>query len=127
MALFANASASVGYPTWRYYYNASFPNAQGFPNGGVYHSTEIPIVFGTYSTAGATPQEIALSKFMQTTLANFAKNPALGPGWAKTGTPGGKVLGVLGANGGSGVTIVNPEALDARCALFEPIYAATTM
>jgi hypothetical protein len=35
-------------------------------------------------------------------------------------------LGVLGADGSSGVSVVDPTALDARCKLFAPVYAAET-
>lgn len=44
--------AQHGYPTWRYYYNATFPNLNLFkcPNNGcAYHTAEIPSVFGTVS------------------------------------------------------------------------------
>lgn len=35
--------------TWRYYYNASFPNLEPFPDAGSWHSSEIKLVFGTVS------------------------------------------------------------------------------
>jgi carboxylesterase type B len=90
-ALVSNESALAGFPTWRYYVNASIPNlnptaalaALGLPTLSLeaYHSSEIPLVFGTYPTAGAMSQEIALSKYMQTAWANFAKDPyGEGPG-----------------------------------------------
>ena len=50
----ANLASISGYPVWRYYFNASFPNTQIFPDAGVYHSSEIPLVFGTYPIVGAT-------------------------------------------------------------------------
>ena len=72
----SNESALVRFPSWRYYFNASFPNidptaavdALGLINLNLeaYHLSEVPLVFGTYPTEGATAQEIALSKFMQT-------------------------------------------------------------
>ena len=121
-AIVTDTAAAYGIPTWRYYFNASFPNTQPFPGLGVFHSSEIPLVFGTYPTAGATAQEIALSKFMQAAWAKFAKDPTAGPGWSALGTSG--EIGDLGALGSSGVKLVKPLPLDARCPLFAPIYVA---
>ncbi|KAH0282341.1 alpha/beta-hydrolase [Aureobasidium namibiae CBS 147.97] len=149
-ALWANASAAGGIPTWRYYVNASFDNTQRYPNLGVYHSSEISIVFSTYPTVNTTTQEYALSRFMRGAWATFAKNPINGPGWnaVGSGTAGvvyngrldgqlnsgdGSVLqedwdlGVLGDVGnvhGSGVTVLPQSAVDGKCALFAPVYKA---
>jgi len=122
-AIEANASSAAGYPTWRYYFNASFPNTQAFPSGGVYHSSEIPIVFRNYPTQGTTAQEYALSQFMQGAWAQFAKNPTLGPGWNALGTFNGFDLGALGNDNSSGVTLIPQMEVDARCELYKPIYA----
>lgn len=124
-AIVANATAALGIPTWRYFFNASFPNTQSYPGLGVFHSSEISIVFGTYPTVNVTAQEYALSKFMQGAWANFAKNPTGGPGWNALGTfPADGDLGDLGPAGSSGVTIIPQYPLDARCGLFAPVYAA---
>ncbi|KAF2650147.1 alpha/beta-hydrolase [Lophiostoma macrostomum CBS 122681] len=132
-ALFANASAVAGIPSWRYYFNASFPNTQSFPNAGVYHSSEIGIVFSTYPTENATAQEYALSNFMRGTWARFAKDPLAGPGWNAVGTGSDYYeaaadldLGVIGANGSSGVTVVRQSEVDIRCKFWEPILTADT-
>ena len=91
-ALWANASAQSGIPAWRYYFNASFLNTQNYPELGVYHSSEIPMVFSTYSyrSDNTTTQEYALSESMRGAWARFAKNPLGGPGWngIGTGAPG---------------------------------------
>lgn len=151
----ALASASVGIPTWRYYYNASFTNIQPFNNAfklGVYHSSEIGLVFSTYPRTNVTTQEYALSRAMRSMWARFAKNPAGGPGWNRIGTgvedevlvgatseaEGGLYLsgngtatsgmwdlGVLGNVGdvlGSGVTVIDQNDVDQRCALFKGTY-----
>ena len=122
-AIQANASVAAGYPIWRYYFNASFPNTQLIPLGGVLHSSEIHIVFDAYdySTIPATAQEYALSQFMQGAWARFAKNPALGPGWNRLGTFDGLDLGTLGTDGSSGVTLIPHAEVDARCELYKPI------
>lgn len=153
-ALWANATASIGIPTWRYYFNASFYNTQAFPQLGAYHASEIPLVFRTYNKANTTTQEYALSSFMQGAWARFAKNPLAGPGWNAVGTgQAGSVLagaynqavdglyynndgnvtvgdwdlGVLGDVGkvkGGGVTVMPQSQFDYRCSLYKPIYQA---
>jgi len=153
-ALWANATASIGIPTWRYYFNASFANTQAYPQLGAYHASEIPLVFRTYPLANTTTQEYALAQFMQSTWAKFAKNPYAGPGWnaVSTGAEGSVLvgaydfvaggvyqdqnatavegywnLGVLGDVGGvrgSGVTVLPQSDLDYRCSLFRPIFEA---
>lgn len=153
-AKWANDSAAVGIPTWRYYFNASFENTQGFPHAGVYHSSEIPLVYSTYLAPNATTQEYALSSFMRGAWARFAKNPKGGPGWNAVGTgaagpvlfgaydidvggdydavngsvlTGAWDLGVLGNSGdsmGSGVTVIDQYEVDYRCGLYTPLYDA---
>jgi acetylcholinesterase len=154
VALWANATASVGIPTWRYYFNASFSNTQAYPQLGAYHASEIPLIFRTYRRANTTTQEYALSSFMQGAWARFAKNPLAGPGWNPVGTgragpvlsgaseqvtggwyygTSGNVtvgdwdLGVLGDVGrvkGTGVMVSPQSQLDYRCNLYKPIYQA---
>lgn len=153
-ALWANATAAIGIPTWRYYFNASFANTQILPNLGAFHASEIPILFRTYPRLNTTTQEYALAQFMQSTWARFAKNPLAGPGWNPLGTGaegtiffgiseqvrGGLLmdadenvvqgdwnLGVIGDVGrvrGSGVTVLPQSELDYRCNLFRPLYEA---
>ncbi|KAH7372010.1 carboxylesterase [Pyrenochaeta sp. MPI-SDFR-AT-0127] len=114
-----------GYTTYRYRYDASFPSVSFFANAGAYHSAEIPSVFGTYPLSNqfgtATQQQIHLSAFMQKTWANFAKQPSGGVGWPKIGSAFGKELGLLGADGSSGVTVVNKIVADYPCLLYAGI------
>lgn len=147
-AAWANQSAAAGIPTWRYYFNSSFANTQQLPGLGVYHTSEIPLVFGTYPTNGTTAQEYALSRAMQSAWATFAKNPLGGPGWNQVGTgAAGEVivginttqvggvytdakggvstgawdLGVFGNQGdglGSGITVIDQSMVDSKCPLF---------
>ncbi|KAH8805212.1 Alpha/Beta hydrolase protein [Xylogone sp. PMI_703] len=118
-------SAAAGYSTWRYYYNATFPNQQVLPDLGAYHFSEIAQVFSTYP-ANFTAQQFALSNYMRGAWARFAKNPRAGPGWNAIGTFGGVDLGVLGANGSSGVQVIKPEVIDVNCHIFAPIYEAAS-
>ena len=140
-ALVANESALAGFPTWRYYYNASIPNinptaalaALGLPtlNLEAFHSSEIALVFGTYPTTGETAQEVALSKYMQTAWANFAKDPSgKGPGWPSYGSSKGvNAVGLadLGADGSVGSVMIPEYDVDFRCPLYTAIYAAVTV
>lgn len=153
-ALWANASAASGIPTWRYYFNASFSNSQPYPGLGEFHSSEIALVFSNYPSTNATTQQYALSRSMRSAWAAFAKNPTYGPGWNAVGTgaagivlsggtkgvaggvlasadgsvvPGTWDLAVLGNVGdvlGSGVTVIPQSAVDGKCALFAPVYEA---
>ncbi|KAJ4502550.1 hypothetical protein HRR83_009263 [Exophiala dermatitidis] len=112
----ANDSRTAGFPTWRYYFNATFENTQLFPGSGVYHSSEITLVFGTYPRVNATADEAALSQYMQTSWATFARNPAGGPGWAKVPNVANLwTSGVLNSP-------VEAAQLDFRCGLYRGIY-----
>ncbi|KAK4555192.1 hypothetical protein LTR86_007488 [Recurvomyces mirabilis] len=153
-AKWANDTAALGIPTWRYLFNASFANTQAYPGLGVYHSSEIEIVFSTYNTANTTTQEYALSNAMRGAWARFAKNPVGGPGWNAVGTgAAGQVLSgassavaggvLLGADGeivngtfdlglwgnrddalGAGITVIDQKEVDYRCGVFEAILDA---
>lgn len=79
-ATVANDSLAAGFQTFRYFFNASFPNSQIFADSGVYHSSEINQIFRTYRRGGVTMKQEALSRYMQTAWATFAENPDKGPG-----------------------------------------------
>ena len=130
-AIVANDSASAGIPTWRYYYNASFPAVQPIPgvNFGAYHASEIPIVWGTSETFGDIGESgRRLSELLQSIWATFAKNPAGGPapGWSEVSENG--FVQVLGGAGGltsqgtlrrAGSTA---ELDGRRCDIWRPVY-----
>lgn len=117
--MLSNLAVSSGYKVWRYYFDAPFPNNMPLPDLGSYHTTEILQVFGTYFTQNSTAQQIALSKYMQTAWANFAKDPSNGPGWVELGSAT-KDVANLGGNGNFGETDITQESIDYEC----PIYAA---
>lgn len=89
-SLWAQASAATSIPTWRYYFNASFPNLLTRANPtyplGAFHGSEIQVLFGTYPHENITVQQHALSHFLRGTWSRFAKNPLAGPGWNRVGT-----------------------------------------
>lgn len=133
-AKFANISANAGMPTWRYYFNATFPNTQLYPGLLDYHASELWLVYGTYPIYNVTEQEFALSRFMQGAWAKFAKDPFGGPGWNAVGTAS-RFYGAAAdqdvANLGSrldvpsaGVTMIRQSEIDSRCYLYEPVYQA---
>jgi carboxylesterase type B len=117
-------SARGGYPTWRYYFNATFPNLQKFPNAGVYHSSEIELVFGTYGTLNtdvskrlSNPSERQVSEFMQGSWARFARDPESGPS-----SPGWNLVGTAHTDTAvlrpQGVAFLRPNEVIPTCSLF---------
>lgn len=146
-------TVAQGVPAWTYYYNASFNALQPVANLGVYHSSEIPLVFSTYPQTNVTTQQYALSESMRGTWAKFAKNPWNGPGWNQITTGGhGDVLvgastqeigglylddfgeqiqgdwslGVFGNRGNaqsSGVTVVDQSEATRRCSVIAAVFA----
>jgi carboxylesterase type B len=116
-AIVANDSHSTGLPTWRYFFNATFPNMQpnNLPDLGAFHGSEVPLVFGTFPIAGATEEQIKVSRIMQKAWADFAKNPAQGPGWAEYSK-----VNMIGP--GANEQAVEASSLDLKCYLYEPIY-----
>lgn len=131
-ALTASVSASI-VPTFRYYYNASFTNLEPLlpaTDLQAYHSSEIPLVFGNLP-ANSTADEIALSQYMQTAWASFAKDPSAGPGWTPYSAGGGggnataDVADIGGVVGGTRYQQIDRASIDQRCVLFQPIYDTT--
>ena len=58
---------------------------------------------------------------MQKIWAGFAKDSCGGVGWPRVGIAFGKESGLLGSNGGCGVTVVNTLVADYPCALYAPV------
>ncbi|KAF2111203.1 carboxylesterase [Lophiotrema nucula] len=112
-------SIAAGIPTWRYYFNATFPNNTPFVGAGAFHSSEVPEVFGTYKeNAQTTTRQRDLSKAMMKAWADFAKDPTQGPGWAQAPR-----IGVFGGDGQPVFQEVDAEAVDqGRCAQYKVIY-----
>lgn len=125
-------TAQVGIPSYRYYYNASFLSSDIFPDAGVYHSSEIGIVMGTYNTTGATPFQNSLSRYIQKVWADFAKDPTGKgvPPWPPVPEAmaelGGGVRVEDGPDAeGALMTPLNTQQMDEvdkRCALYQSIY-----
>lgn len=121
LAAFTNLLVDSNYAAWRYFYNATFPNLNIFPGSGVYHYSEVPIVFGTFPTPNATHTERELSAYMQKTWADFAKDPHAGAGWAGLGDVK-RDMEVIG-NGRNDSTrhMASREQIDAVCQIYSYI------
>ncbi|KAJ4354284.1 uncharacterized protein N0V89_006018 [Didymosphaeria variabile] len=124
-ALVANDTAEIGTPSWRYLYNASFPNTEGFPDSRAYHSSEIYSVFSTYPAANSTAAQRELSSFMRGTWASFAKEPEAGPGWRAIDAKkkGAANVAVFTAEQPQKVKMMTQSEVDARCAFWQDILA----
>jgi cholinesterase len=70
---------SLTLTSFRYRYHGVFPNQVLTPKSGAYHSSEIPLIFGTSTDTGEdTAEEVKLAKNMQYAWATFAKDPDKG-------------------------------------------------
>ena len=140
-AVVVNQSVAAGFPTWRYFFNQSFPNINeraalatiGETNLDLeaIHGYEIAFVFGNFLGVVPTEQELALSKTIQTAWGSFIKNPdTTGPGWARYGSriDGVNPKGVadLGLPNEEGVSMIGEEVIDARCILYTNVYKTGT-
>jgi carboxylesterase type B len=116
-AVFLSNSSTRYVPTYRYLFNATFPNQRlaSLPDNrwppstqGAYHASDIPIVFSTYNLTNSTNEQKALSDTMRGAWARFARDPASAPmeGWEPSGAGGAMVM-TFGTDGGDGVEFVN--------------------
>lgn len=105
-------------PVWRVRYFGVWPNLNPLSWLGAYHSSDIPMVFGTSDLRGPdTAEEHAASKYHQSAWATFAKDPARGLvkyGWP-TYRPDARTLVKLGLNGTVGAVFDQGDAFDAAC------------
>ncbi|KAH6896046.1 cholinesterase [Thelonectria olida] len=122
--LVSELSAKAGIDTWRYVFNASFPNTEIFDNSGAYHGAELPMVFGTYPEENATEFQADVSKSMQKAWADFAKDPSQGPGWKQVpevGVFGGGVKVGMGDEGKKPFSTINSDLIDRGCGLWRQV------
>ncbi|KAF1949000.1 alpha/beta-hydrolase [Byssothecium circinans] len=118
-AVFLSNSSTRYTPTYRYLFNATFPNNRlPYPSilpdnrwpltpndtQGAYHASEIPLVFSTYNRTNATREQKELSNVMRRAWANFARDPWTAPieGWGVSGANGSWVMN-FGTDGKAGV------------------------
>lgn len=120
----ANMTASLlGVPVWQYVFDALTPSNtwEQWPDLGVYHASELPMMFGTYFRENSTEVEARLSASMQKQFADFVKDPENGPGWAQW-----PEIGVLTINDTDAVTTTeNVSERDAICQYYDLLYLST--
>lgn len=123
---------------------AVFPDmTNNRPDLGAYHSSEIPIVFGTYNSSAftaaepATKVEIALSQYVQSAWVAFARDPANGLangpfGWPLYSPNTTSIARLGSADNQTGVVFGSSEMFDVGCdateaelSLVEEVFALT--
>ncbi|OJJ45119.1 hypothetical protein ASPZODRAFT_70435 [Penicilliopsis zonata CBS 506.65] len=84
----AKTRQSLGLTSYRMMYSGNFSNISPLPWMGAYHSSELPMIMGTYADVGGegTPFQHATSRVMQDYYLAFAYDPENGVermGWPK--------------------------------------------
>jgi len=95
--------AAAGIPTYRYLYSGNFTNLAPRPWLGAYHSSELPLLFGTHGNyrGPSTKYEVDVSEAMQDAWHAFANDPSQGliaQKWPQF-TPGHELMRVFGDSG----------------------------
>ena len=108
---------AVGVPTYRYLYDGNFSNISPRPWEGAYHSSELPLIFGTSGIVrgASTPFELAVSRQLQDYYLDFISDPVNGlqaVGWPEY-KPGGQALEF--ANNGIVAQNISTDILEAPC------------
>ncbi|TFK26288.1 carboxylesterase [Coprinopsis marcescibilis] len=112
--------AGLGVPTWRYYYEAIFPGISTRSDLRAFHSSEIPLIFGTYRdiSSSSSPEETALSNTIQAAWVAFAKNPTSGLtslNWPKYDPSSDTLVQLGNRENQTGISFAPPRLLDATC------------
>jgi len=113
---------AVGAETFRYFYTGNFSNIAPRPWEGAYHSSELPLIFGTSGIArgASTAFEVSVSEQMQDLYLAFANDPIGGlksKGWPVY-KPGGRAI-EFGSNG-KVVQDISISSLEAPCVGWVP-------
>ncbi|KAH6629592.1 Alpha/Beta hydrolase protein [Boeremia exigua] len=111
----ALARKTYNVPVWRTRYFGEWPNLNPLPWLGAYHSSDIPMVFGTSDLLGPdTPAEAATSKYIQDAWAAFARDPEKGITWAQY-DPNADTLVKLGFENNTQAVYGPGDEFDALC------------
>lgn len=113
---------AAGAETFRYFYSGNFSNIAPRPWEGAYHSSELPLIFGTSGIARApsTAFEIKLSEKLQDLYLAFASDPINGlksQGWPAY-EPGGQAVEF--GKDGKVVQDISISSLEAPCVGYVP-------
>ncbi|KAK3390653.1 Alpha/Beta hydrolase protein [Podospora didyma] len=79
----------AGVPVWRYEYEGNFSNISPLPFMGAYHSSELPLIFGTDQDyrGNSTELELATSRALQDAWLSFASTGDPEHGWPRYTDP----------------------------------------
>ncbi|GME48564.1 Para-nitrobenzyl esterase [Neofusicoccum parvum] len=115
----AAARAAAGVPVWRARYFGEWPNLNPLEWLGAYHSSDIPMIFGTSDLNGPdTEVERATSEYYQSAWVAFAKDPARALerefGWPVYGAET-ESLVELGYEGNVEAVFARGDAFDGEC------------
>ncbi|KAF9463605.1 carboxylesterase [Collybia nuda] len=114
-------------PTWRYQYQAVFPDISSHPDLRSYHSSEIPIVFGTYEegfSGSPTKDEITFSRYVQQAWVAFARDPTHGLsnyGWPMYNSTTASLVQLGNPANKTGATFGQGQFTDLSCGAFEAL------
>ena len=114
----AEARRQWNIPAWRYEYYGEFANTMPLPWLHAYHSSQLPMVFGTSSVLGPdTELEKKTSRYMQDAWVAFAKDPV--SGLSEYGWPlyeeDNDTLVQLGLDGNTEAVLASPSDADGTC------------
>ena len=117
----ATARYNYSVPSWQYRYLFTSNTTNAFPALGVFHSSEIPVVFGQYNSSSRPPASAALievSRAVRGGWRAFFRDPARGLanyGWPVY-QPNGSSLIQIGANSRlPAITFNNTQAYNGPC------------
>lgn len=114
-AYVCSARKNFNVTVWRTRYFGEWPNLNPFPWLHAYHSSDIPMVFGTSDIIGPdTTTEAATSKYIQNAWAAFARNPQGGLSWP-TYDPEADTLAKLGFSNNTRAVFGKGNEFDALC------------
>ncbi|KAJ3510887.1 hypothetical protein NMY22_g15832 [Coprinellus aureogranulatus] len=113
---------SNGVTTWRYQYQAIFPGISTRQDLRAFHGSDIPIIFGTYSSIQSDPAptwiEEDLSNYVKEAWSQFARNPTSGLtsyGWPVYNPSTDTLVQLGNVENPDGLTLGSPSLLDATC------------
>ncbi|CAE6334740.1 unnamed protein product [Rhizoctonia solani] len=121
----AQLRVDAGLKTFRYRYSGIYPNLSPYPFIRTYHTSEMPMWFGSVNTVKGlkektTAEQKQQSAYMQGALAAFTKDPEQGLvkyGWPLyQGNKGNTLVHLDPRNSSELVVFENPAEFDAPCA-----------
>lgn len=112
---------NTGSRTFRYWNNASFPNISPRWWEGAYHTSELPLLFGTFAEYGVGPPaafEYEVSEQWQDFYLTFLKDPSgqglIDMGWLAW-TPNGTEAVLVFGEGGEATQLWDAAWFESQC------------